>query len=75
VSAKTHLRNIAILILLIIGGVWWYLSSPDKAQLDLAAMQGSAPEFTIMRPEKFPTINIPDVKGWRQGAMPIRQLI
>ncbi len=70
-STRTHLRNIAILILLIIGGIWWYLSTPDRAKLDLAAMQGSAPEFTIMRPEKFPTINIPDVRGWAKGAKPV----
>ncbi len=70
-SWKTHLRNAAIIIILILAGAYWYLSSPDEARVDLAEMQGPAPKLTTPRRENFPTINIAKVVGWPKGATPV----
>jgi glucose/arabinose dehydrogenase len=70
-SRKTHLRNIMILLLIAAIGGYWFLSRPDKAQQDLAALQGQAPTLKTMRSENFPTIAIPDVTGWAKGTMPV----
>ncbi len=70
-TMRSHIRNISILVLLIAGGIWWYLSTPDRAMLNLADMQGADPKLSIMRPEKFPTVNIPEVVGWKDGAKPV----
>jgi glucose/arabinose dehydrogenase len=71
VTWKAHLRNIAIILAVVIGASVWYLSTPDKAALSLADMQGSVPKLLEMRPEKFPTIKIAKVIGWKAGEAPI----
>ena len=67
---KSHLRNAAIIIVLLLAGAYWYLSSPDKARVALEDMQGQAPKLTTPRRENFPTINIAKVVGWPEGAKP-----
>lgn len=67
---KSHLRNAAIIIVLLLAGAYWYLSSPDKARVALEDMQGQAPKLTTPRHENFPTINIAKVVGWPEGAKP-----
>jgi glucose/arabinose dehydrogenase len=67
---KAHLRNLLIIVVVLGGALYWYLTTPDKAQLALADMQGSAPNLQVMRPEKFPTIKIAKVVGWKEGEMP-----
>jgi glucose/arabinose dehydrogenase len=69
-SRKAHLRNFLILLLVALAGGYWYLSRPDKAQQDLAALQGQIPTLKTMRSENFPTIGIPDVVGWSKGGAP-----
>ena len=68
---KTHLRNAAIIIILLLAGAYWYLSRPDKARVALEDMQGQAPKLTTPREEKFPTINIAKVVGWQGNAKPV----
>lgn len=68
---KSHLRNVAIIIILLLGGGYWYLTSPDKARVALEDVQGQAPKLTPPRRENFPTINIAKVVGWPDGARPV----
>ena len=68
---KTHLRNIAILIVVLLVGFIWYLFSPDKSQVALEDMQGPAPKLTQVRPEKFPSIKIAKIVGWQGDAKPV----
>jgi glucose/arabinose dehydrogenase len=70
-SWKTHARNIAILILVALIGAYWYLSTPDKAQVAMEDMQGPAPKLTQVRPEKFPSIKIAKIIGWQGDAKPV----
>ncbi len=69
-SRKAHLRNALIFLLVALAGAWWYLSRPDKAQQELAALQGQTPALKMMRSESFPTIGIPNVVGWAKGTAP-----
>ncbi len=69
-SRKSHFRNILILLLVAALGGYWFLSRPDMAQQDIAALQGQIPKLKTMRSENFPTIAIPDVVGWQQGTAP-----
>ncbi|WP_219894119.1 PQQ-dependent sugar dehydrogenase [Aquisediminimonas profunda] len=68
---KSHLRNAAIIVVLLLAGAYWYLSSPDKARVALEDMQGQTPKLTTPRRENFPTINIAKVVGWPDGAKPV----
>lgn len=70
-SWKTHLRNIAILIVVLLIGLFWYLFTPDKAQIALEEMQGPTPRLGTARPEKFPSIKIAEVVGWQDDAKPV----
>jgi glucose/arabinose dehydrogenase len=67
----SHLRNILILLLVLIGGAYWYLSTPDKAQVPIEEMQGAIPKLTTVRQENFPTIKIAKVIGWQGDAKPV----
>ena len=69
-TRKQHIRNILIITAVAGAGGLWYLFTPDKAQLDIAEMQGAVPNLTKMRIEGFPTIQIPDVTGWKAGETP-----
>lgn len=69
-SRKTHIRTILFLLFVACFGGYWYMTSPDKAKLELAEMQGATPTLKKMRPEGFPTIGIADITGWAKGATP-----
>ncbi len=67
---RTHLKIIGALILLALAGTYWYLSSDDIATVDLNQTLGHAPVIKA-RQERFPTINIAKISGWKEGAKPI----
>jgi glucose/arabinose dehydrogenase len=69
-SWKTHLRNAVIILLILMGGAYWYLSTPDTSRQDIATLTGPAPELQMMRPEAFPTINIAKIIGWKASETP-----
>jgi glucose/arabinose dehydrogenase len=69
-TRKQHIRNFAIIIAVALAGGYWYLSTPDKAKLDIAELQGGMPNLKEMRPESFPTIHMADIVGWKQGETP-----
>lgn len=64
--------------ILIIGGIfivaaiafWFWIRSPDVAQLKLEQVTGPRPEILPPRVQSFPTIKVADAVGWPQGAAP-----
>lgn len=70
-TRRQHFRNISLILLAGAAGSYWYLTSPDKAQVPIEDMQGPQPKLTTPRSEGFPTIKIPDVVGWQKNVMPI----
>jgi glucose/arabinose dehydrogenase len=68
---RKHILIVLLLILLVIGGIIFWLTRPDVAKLDLAAVTGPRPTITEPRKQLFPTIAVADAIGWPQGAKPI----
>ena len=67
------LRRILIIVALLIvaGGVGlWYSARNQRAQLDVAAMQGAIQALPAPRTGLFPTMNIAKAVGWKNGEMP-----
>jgi glucose/arabinose dehydrogenase len=69
-TKRQHFRNFLILLLVVAVGGYWYLTTPDKARLELSQMQGALPKLDQMRPESFPTVKISKIVGWAKGAAP-----
>ena len=67
---QTHLKIISGLMLLAVAGTAWYLSTDDVATVDLAQTMGNTPVIK-QRTERFPTINIAKIVGWKEGAKPV----
>ncbi|MCW2367183.1 glucose/arabinose dehydrogenase [Sphingobium sp. B7D2B] len=67
---KIILLTLAALIL-IAGGVFYYLSRPDVARLPETALEGREPEFTPARKQILPTVMIAKPVGWADGAAPV----
>ena len=66
-----HIRNIVIVLIIVLAGVYWYLSTPDKARIDEKRLTGIVPDLQTPRRENFPTINIAKVIGWAAGTKPV----
>lgn len=65
-------------ILIIVGGLilvaalfLWWVSRPDVAKLDAAAVTGQRPKITDPRAETFPTIKVAEAVGWQGDARPV----
>ncbi len=67
---RKHIRNGAIITLVLAGAAVWYNMTPDKAQLTLEDMQGQAPEIFEIRQENVPSIKIAPIIGWKAGETP-----
>ncbi len=67
----THAKIISGLLLVAAAGGYWYLSTDDKARVDIAKMYGKVPTLGKMRPEAFPTIEIAKIIGWTGDAKPV----
>ncbi len=68
---QSHAKIISLLLVAGAAGGFWYLSTPDKARVDISAVQGKIPKLTEVRPEMFPTINIAKVVRWHGGDKPV----
>ena len=68
---RTHIRNITLMLIVAIGAGYWYLSTPDKATVDVAKLTGPGPELVGQRPQKFPTVKIAKLVGWNAGTTPV----
>ena len=65
-----HILRVGGILLLIVIGVVVYLAWPDKARLDIAAVQGKRPQISEPRRQVLPTVKVADVVGWKAGEMP-----
>ena len=61
----------AALVVAVLAGLWFWISAPDTARLDLAAVTGRRPEITPPRQQTFPTIEVAKVERWQAGQKPI----
>ncbi|GLV25781.1 PQQ-dependent sugar dehydrogenase [Sphingobium sp. Cam5-1] len=68
---KKHLIAVTLILLLIAGGVIFYLAQGDTAQLAAGEDVGKEPVFTSPRSELIPTINVAEVKRWTAGEKPV----
>ncbi|MFC3581333.1 PQQ-dependent sugar dehydrogenase [Sphingomonas hylomeconis] len=68
---RKHILIVLLLIVLVIGGIVFWLTRPDVARVDLAAVTGPRPTISAPRKQLFPTIAVADAIGWPQGAKPI----
>jgi glucose/arabinose dehydrogenase len=64
-------RLLVLLVALIVvgGGVLFYLSRPDKAQLSEQAVTGRVPQLSTTRTQTLPTVGIAKPVGWN-GSKP-----
>ncbi|WP_188237277.1 PQQ-dependent sugar dehydrogenase [Sphingopyxis sp. LK2115] len=63
--------GLALLLLLIVGGVTLYfMSRPDVARFSTAELSGRVPVMASQRTETFPTINVPEATSWPAGQAP-----
>jgi glucose/arabinose dehydrogenase len=68
---KKHFLLFPLVLLLVAGGVIWYLARGDTAQLTDDQSVGRTPVFTTARSELIPTINIAEVERWKAGEKPV----
>ncbi|MDK2760835.1 MAG: sorbosone dehydrogenase family protein [Sphingopyxis sp.] len=62
---------LALLLLIIIGGVTLYIMSrPDVARFSTAELSGRVPVMASQKTESFPTMNIPEATSWPAGQAP-----
>ncbi|AJA07972.1 L-sorbosone dehydrogenase [Sphingopyxis fribergensis] len=62
---------LALLLLLIIGGIAFYIMSrPDVARFSTAELSGRVPVMASQKTESFPTMNVPEATSWPAGQAP-----
>ena len=62
---------LALLLLLIAGGITFYvMSRPDVARFSTAELSGRVPVMASQRTESFPTVNVPEATSWPAGQAP-----
>lgn len=62
---------LALILILIAGGVILYIMSrPDVARFSTAELSGRVPVMASQRTESFPTVNVPEAKGWPAAQAP-----
>src|SRR3546814_13856112 len=62
---------LALLLLLIAGGVTLYIMSrPDMARFSTAELSGRVPVMASQRTETIPTVNVPEATRWPAGQAP-----
>ncbi|WP_174278573.1 PQQ-dependent sugar dehydrogenase [Sphingomonas bacterium] len=66
-----HILRVGGILVLVAIGVVVYLAWPDRARLDITAVQGSHPRITDPREQILPTVKVADVVGWAKGQTPV----
>jgi glucose/arabinose dehydrogenase len=67
------LRKIAIalgIIIVVLGGLFWFLSRGDTADLSVEDVAGTDPVLQEAAAESFPTVQIATPVGWQAGEQP-----
>ena len=68
------LRKLAIALvvfLLVGGGLFYFLSRGDTADLSVEAVTGTDPTLQEAKAESFPTVQIAKPVGWEEGDVPV----
>jgi glucose/arabinose dehydrogenase len=68
---RKHILIILAILIVIAGGVIFYLTRPDVAQVDFAAVTGAQPKLVQPRAQLLPTVKVADAIGWKDGQKPI----
>jgi len=68
---KKYLIMAVAALVVVLGGLYFYLSRPDVAQLPEEALEGREPKFTEPRKQIIPTVVIAKPVGWQGNAMPV----
>ncbi|MEG3123195.1 PQQ-dependent sugar dehydrogenase [Sphingomonas sp. GB1N7] len=68
---RKHILIVLGLIVLVVAGLVIWLTRPDKAQLDFAAVTGATPTIGQPRAQMIPTIKVADAVGWKDGQKPV----
>jgi glucose/arabinose dehydrogenase len=66
-----HVRNVAILILIALIGIGYYMTRPDIARVPVEKLTGPTPEIGAPRQQYIPTVNVAEVDRWKTGEAPI----
>jgi glucose/arabinose dehydrogenase len=66
-----HLRNLAIIFVVLGLGVAWFATRPDVAQSTLVDVTGTKPVISSAREQTIPTINIADPEPWAGNEKPL----
>lgn len=67
---RKHVLAVIGLLVALGVAVFLYLSWPDKARLDVAAVAGARPDITPPREQMLPTVETADPIGWKAGEAP-----
>ena len=65
-----HIRNIALIFIVLAIAVVWYLARPDVAKISLEDVSGTKPTIGEPRKQLIPTINVADVDRWKANEKP-----
>jgi glucose/arabinose dehydrogenase len=68
---RKHVLIVLALLILLGGGVFYWLSRPDVATKPVEAVMGWRPDLAAPRKQTIPTVEIADVVGWQGGAKPV----
>lgn len=68
-----HIRNFAILFIVVAIGFGYYMTRPDVAQLPISALSGPDIDLSKVSPreQNFPTVNIAEVDRWTADETPV----
>jgi glucose/arabinose dehydrogenase len=66
-----HIRNVAILVVIALGGILFYMTRPDVAQTPIDKLTGPNPEIGAPREQTIPTFKVAEVDRWKAGEAPV----
>jgi glucose/arabinose dehydrogenase len=69
-STKRVIFIWTLVIVLVLVGIVAYMLTPDKARLPMTEVTGVEPTLPNPRAETFPTVEIAEPIGWKQGEVP-----
>ncbi len=67
---RKHALRFGIVLLVLIAGLVFYLTRPDRAQLGENAVAGRTPQLSQVREQTIPTVRIAEPTGWKDGQTP-----
>jgi len=68
---RKYILMFVLALIVVLGGIFLYLSHGHVAELPESALEGREPRFTEPHKEIIPTVSIAKPVGWAAGAAPI----